>query len=33
MYNKGKLKEIAELYKNQFPQWWIDEKFKWQAIL
>lgn len=32
MYNKGKLKEIVELYKNQFPQWWIDEKFKWQAV-
>ena len=32
MFNKEKLKEVVKLYKEQFPQWWIDEKFKWQAI-
>lgn len=32
MFNKEKLREIVELYKEQFPQWWIDEKFKWQAV-
>lgn len=32
MFNKEKLREIVELYKEQFPQWWNDEKFKWQAV-
>lgn len=32
MFNKENFKNIVEIYKKQFPKWWIDEKFKWQAV-
>ena len=32
MIDKEILCEAIELYKKQFSKWWIDEKFKWQAV-
>lgn len=32
MINKEKLSLILEKYKEAFPTWWPDEKFKWEAI-
>ena len=32
MIDKEILYEAIELYKKQFSKWWIDEKFKWQAV-
>ena len=32
MFDKTKLREVLGIYKKQFPKWWEDEKFKWQAV-
>lgn len=32
MFNKDALRQVIDEYKKRFSKWWIDEKFKWQAI-